>query len=109
MRIDLCVPYSQKDMAKAKGARWDPARHTWYVIDPLDVKAFAMWMGKEVQDWYSGKGNKKSSIKANSKSKPPIKTGPKKFVPLCHCNVLPWEDCEHTDAMAASAMKEMLS
>lgn len=31
-----------------------------------------------------------------------------KFVPLCNCDALPWEDCEHTEALAHAAMLEML-
>lgn len=30
MRVDLKVPYRDKDAAKAAGARWDAARKTWY-------------------------------------------------------------------------------
>lgn len=26
----------------------------------------------------------------------------------CNCDVLPWEDCEHTEAAANSAMSDML-
>jgi hypothetical protein len=29
--------------------------------------------------------------------------------PLCDCDVLPWEDCEHTEALAQQAMHEMLA
>lgn len=31
------------------------------------------------------------------------------FVPLCNCTTPPWEDCEHTEALAHSAMAEMLA
>jgi hypothetical protein len=44
------------------------------------------------------------------KPKNPAKPAPvvtKTFTPLCNCNVLPWEDCEHTDALAHKAMLEM--
>lgn len=38
-------------------------------------------------------------------------TGPKVFVPLCDCNVLPWEDCAHTvselDAEAYAHIKSI--
>jgi hypothetical protein len=39
----------------------------------------------------------------------PVVTRLKVFVPLCNCTTPPWEECEHTDALADSAMKEMLA
>lgn len=39
----------------------------------------------------------------------PCITGPAVFVPLCNCTTPPWEDCEHTDALAENAMAEMLA
>lgn len=30
------------------------------------------------------------------------------FCPMCACDALPWEDCEHTENAAALAMREML-
>ncbi len=31
-RIDLSVPYAEKDAAKKLGARWDGDRKTWYAL-----------------------------------------------------------------------------
>ena len=116
MRIDLYVPFNQKESAKAKGARWDAAQKIWYVIDPLDIRAFAIWMGQDVQDWYANKKRKPAAqVKTPTKKKKhkhaprPVVTGPKVFAPLCDCTTPPWEDCEHTDAMADAAMREMLA
>lgn len=44
MRVDLKVPYAEKEQAKKHGARWDVARKTWYVIDPPDLAPFMKWM-----------------------------------------------------------------
>lgn len=46
MRIDLTVPYDQKDKAKSLGARWDSDKRTWYVVDPERIGDFSMWMGE---------------------------------------------------------------
>ena len=32
VRVDLRVPYSEKDEAKALGARWDPSMKKWYTF-----------------------------------------------------------------------------
>lgn len=36
----LQVPYSEKDLAKSLGARWDVSMTSWYVPDGVDLRAF---------------------------------------------------------------------
>lgn len=43
-RVDINVPFSQKDHAKALGARWDPVATTWYVPAGKDSAPFAQWI-----------------------------------------------------------------
>lgn len=89
MRINLAVPYVEKDEAKALGAWWDSARRTWYVIDPKDLMPFAKWLNlKETTS------KVEHSKKQKKRGREIRVTG--KFQPLCNCNALPWEDCEHT-------------
>lgn len=47
MRVDLKVPYEQKDEAKRLGARWDRDRRVWYVPDGIDPAPFAHWRPPE--------------------------------------------------------------
>lgn len=42
--IDLEVPYQEKELAKALGARWDARRKVWYVINLDDLTPFAKWL-----------------------------------------------------------------
>lgn len=44
MRVDLVVPFSEKDRVKALGARWDIARKRWYVEDIEDLTPFLPWI-----------------------------------------------------------------
>ncbi|KAJ8603098.1 hypothetical protein CTAYLR_006687 [Chrysophaeum taylorii] len=49
VRIDLNCPYSEKEDAKAKGARWDPIVKTWYFLAsveevPTAQLHFARWL-----------------------------------------------------------------
>ena len=37
MRINLIVPFSEHELAKKRGAKWDMARKTWYVEDAEDL------------------------------------------------------------------------
>ncbi len=43
-RIDLNVPFAEKDKAKQLGARWDLARKVWYVPADMDFGPFTRWM-----------------------------------------------------------------
>jgi len=101
MRINLNCPYSEKDEAKALGARWNAEKKVWYVEDVSDLKPFAKWLpilNRVSADIKPKKDHHKSVI-----------TGEKLFRPRCACTVLPWEDCEHTEADAQHALKEMLN
>jgi hypothetical protein len=43
MRINLIVPYSEHELAKKRGAKWDMARKTWYVENAEDLSIFFQW------------------------------------------------------------------
>lgn len=96
MRIDLKVPFAEKDTAKALGARWDAAKKTWYIPDVADLTAFLRWIpdlkaatcGPTLQAMDTGNDAAEQSEG--------IINGSATVVPHCGCNVLPWEDCEHT-------------
>ena len=47
MRINLNVPFAEKDDAKKLGAKWDPINKVWYVVDPLDLSLFIYWLDDE--------------------------------------------------------------
>jgi len=42
-RIDLIVPFSEKDEVKKLGARWDANSKLWYVPDGVDATNFTQW------------------------------------------------------------------
>ena len=52
MRVELNVPYNDKDKAKALGAKWDMSTRKWYVFSPEDLKPFAQWMSTDVKAFY---------------------------------------------------------
>lgn len=41
---DLNVPFSEKDVVKALGARWDGDRKTWYVPEGTSLSGFEKWI-----------------------------------------------------------------
>jgi hypothetical protein len=45
-RIDLQVPFPEKDEAKRLGARWDAQLKRWYIPEGTDHTAFNKWLPK---------------------------------------------------------------
>lgn len=43
-RVNLRVPFSEKDKAKALGACWDAQARVWYVPDHCDLEPFGLWL-----------------------------------------------------------------
>jgi hypothetical protein len=66
-RIDLRVPFEQKDEAKRLGARWDAAAKVWYVPAGKDVAPFRRWLPRQIdpndigvraEEYYIAEGNR---------------------------------------------------
>lgn len=98
MRINLNVPYAEKDAAKSLGAKWDMARRTWYLLDIEDLTPFMRWIPK-MTDTFTPAPQRKAQNgryrRATKHAKPFGTTISIKA--YCGCDhVLPWEDCEHT-------------
>jgi exodeoxyribonuclease VII large subunit len=49
-RIDLTVPYVEKEDAKASGARWDSQRKIWYAPPETNLESLQRWLPKGVVD-----------------------------------------------------------
>lgn len=43
-RINLSVPYSEKDAAKRLGARWDTTEKVWYIPHGIKTTGFEKWL-----------------------------------------------------------------
>lgn len=43
-RLNLTVPYAEKDAAKALGARWDAVHKVWYATDRAHYTDFRQWL-----------------------------------------------------------------
>lgn len=48
-RVDIKVPYAEKDEAKALGARWDSVARVWYVPEGKDLALFDRWLPKTIE------------------------------------------------------------
>jgi hypothetical protein len=100
MRINLVTPFAEKDIVKALGARWDAANKTWYITDVADLTPFSRWIPdleatteKSVGSAGQVLGN---VVVAPIKRSEGVITTSTVEVVGCDCNVLPWDDCEHS-------------
>lgn len=112
MRTNLKVTFSEKDEAKALGARWDSAKKTWYIVDQEDLTPFLKWIpdaagfSEEKAVARPAKATKKPEKRLREKpSQAPLDLhseavqAPQIILPklvACGCDVLPWDDCIHT-------------
>jgi len=100
MRINLATPFAEKDAAEALGARWDAAKKCWYIVDVADLAPFLRWIPDMEAAMAGSTHGAKQLAKDTSKDQlnefQGLTTGPAIAVQHCGCNVLPWEDCEHT-------------
>lgn len=48
-RVDLVVPFKDKEAVKALGAKWDTKGKTWYAPEGTDLKPLAKWMPNKVE------------------------------------------------------------
>lgn len=99
MRINLVTPYAEKDAVKALGARWDGARKLWYITDVADITPFMRWipdLDAATEDTTDTPAQSKRLPTAPSQQSMGVTTNSAVEVPHCGCDVLPWDDCEHT-------------
>lgn len=99
MRIDLTVPFAEKDAAKKLGARWDAARKIWYVAGQEDMAPFAKWSPTPHDELRAATNPQKTSpAKAPANGKVYVGSHYVERPRVCEC--LPWEVCDKCQATA---------
>lgn len=48
--IYLQVPYTEKENAKALGARWDPQEKLWFIPNGIELEQFSKWLPEANND-----------------------------------------------------------
>lgn len=85
MRMNLQVPFAEKDEAKQLGARWDAARKTWYFDGDGNLARFARWSPTPA-------GSSGSPAPAATAGR--IVVGSDYVAAARACDCPPWEGCE---------------
>lgn len=94
MRLDLKVPFAEKDQAKKLGARWDAGRKLWYIEDHLDADLFSKWQPTPHAASVIDPAPPKRSTPVRAAPAGKVQVG-SRFVALPRvCECLPWDDCD---------------
>jgi hypothetical protein len=99
MRVDLRVPFAEKDEAKRLGAKWDATRKVWYVLNVPNLASFQRWLpdpANPVAAPTSAAAARPAAARANSYAGKTV-TGSAYFSLSCDC--LPWEGCTKCQAV----------
>lgn len=99
MRLDLKVPFAEKDAAKKLGARWDAARKIWYVIGQDDVTPFSKWSPRP-HDGAAVAAVAAAAVPARTQASGKIHVGSDYVEQARVCQCLPWDTCDKCRATA---------
>lgn len=99
MRMNLQVPFAEKDQAKKLGARWDAALKVSYVAAEIDLAPFARWQPTaSTASTAPAKAAKTGAMRVESSGKVIVGAAFVDAAPECACP--PWETCKHCEAYA---------
>lgn len=102
MRLNLKVPFAEKDEAKKLGARWDAARKIWYVDGKADSTPFARWSPSPAEA--SGSGPAAGKPLATPRlSAGKVVTGSDYVEQARVCECLPWDICTKCESTAIAS------
>jgi hypothetical protein len=103
MRLNLKVPFAEKDQAKKLGARWDAGRKIWYVEGKDDVSAFARWSPTPHDASATGEARPpKRAAARNQETSGTVQVGSNYVEHPRVCDCLPWEICDKCRPTALS-------
>lgn len=94
MRMNLKVPFAEKDEAKKLGARWDAGRKVWYVEGLADLAAFSRWSPTPHDASAADAGVPKRGGAKGGAASDTVQVGSRYVERPRVCDCLPWEDCD---------------
>lgn len=94
MRMNLKVPFADKEQAKKLGARWDATRKVWYVVSNADLAPFSKWSptAHDASVVSDSQSKEVSAGKQQATGKVFVGSAYVEHVRICNC--LPWDVCE---------------
>lgn len=103
MRLNLKVPFAEKDEAKKLGARWDAGRKVWYIDGRSDAAVFSRW-APTPHDAATPEGRAPTRGKVQGATGSETVHVGSRYVELARvCDCLPWDDCDKCRRAVASS------
>ena len=100
MRMNLKVPFAEKDQAKKLGARWDPAHKVWYVDSAADMSRFSKWSATPHEETVGDSVTPKNPPASKQASAGMDIVGSEYVERPRICDCLPWDVCDKCQATA---------
>lgn len=102
MRLNLKVPFAEKDEAKKLGARWDAGRKVWYVEGKEDLSPFSRWSPTphDASAAAAAVPTPKRATAQNMESSGKVQVGSHYVEQPRVCDCPPWEVCDKCRATA---------
>lgn len=101
MRVDLKVPFAEKDAAKKLGAQWDTTLKIWYVTGKDDLAPFSKWSPKpHASSNVTAVPQKLTQAKTQESGNVFVGSNYVEHPRVCEC--LPWDVCDKCHATALS-------
>ncbi len=101
MRMNLKVPFAEKDEAKKLGARWDAARKLWYIDNEAKLAACARWSPTPHAAGEGAAAAAPAASARQSAGKLVIGSAYRETLPTCACP--PWELCAQCRPLAMAS------
>ena len=103
MRLNLKVPFAEKDQAKKLGARWDAGRKVWYVEGKDDLTAFSKWSPTPHDASLAEARPPAHPTTTRQRSSGVLHVGPRYVEHPSVCDCPPWEVCDKCRATALAS------
>ena len=100
MRLNLKVPFAEKDEAKKLGARWDAGRKVWYIEGKDDLTPFSRWSPTPHDGSAGDVRVQKHATPKNHESSGKVYVGSNYVEQARVCECPPWDVCDKCRATA---------
>lgn len=102
MRLNLKVPFAEKDEAKKLGARWDAGRKLWYIEGKGDIARFSRWVPTPHDASVGNVQAPKRVVEKSHTSSSLVQVGSRYVEQPRVCDCAPWDVCDKCRPLALS-------
>ena len=100
MRMNLKVPFAEKDEAKKLGAKWDSTKKVWHIENKADMSQFSKWSPTPYEETAGDAVTRKNPPASKQTSAGLLIVGSEYVERPRICDCLPWDVCDKCQATA---------